>query len=72
MAEVLPDFVYESHCSSDGMRITKSLRILGLAVCPTSEMRVAVLTSEGKLLVWELVAPLVCSIGLDYEHIMHV
>jgi len=48
------EFGYESHCSSDGMRITKSQKVYGLAVCPVTEMKAAVVTSEGKLLVWEL------------------
>ena len=49
-----PEFIYESTCSSDGMRITKSQKVFGLAVCPSSELKTAVITSEGKLLIWEL------------------
>ena len=49
-----PEFIYESTCSSDGMRITKSQKVFGLAVCPSSELKTAVVTSEGKLLIWEL------------------
>lgn len=53
-SSLMPEFLYESTCSSDGMRITKSQKVFGLAVCPTSEIKTAVITSEGKLLVWEL------------------
>ena len=53
-------FMYESQCSSDSMRITKSQKVYGLSVCPISELKAAVITSEGKVLIWQLQATQVC------------
>ena len=54
-------FMYESQCSSDSMRITKSQKVYGLSVCPISELKAAVITSEGKVLIWQLQATQVCT-----------
>ncbi|XP_067952067.1 WD repeat-containing protein 11-like [Watersipora subatra] len=49
-------YSYEALCSTDGVRVTRSHRVYGLAVCPISELRAAVLMSDGKLLAWQLQA----------------
>lgn len=53
----MPDIAYEPHCSSDGVRITKQQKVYGFAVCQMTELKMAVITSEGKLLLWELYQP---------------
>ena len=47
------DVVYDLHYQTEPQRISKSVKPYSFAVCPTTELNVAVLTSEGKLLFWE-------------------
>ena len=47
-------FQYDLHCHSEALRISKTCHVYAGAVCPTSERRVAVLTSEGKILLWDV------------------
>jgi len=48
------DVVYENRCHSESLRITKHNRVLGTAVCPVTERRAALLTSDGRILFWEV------------------
>jgi len=48
------DVVYENRCHSESLRITKHNRVFGAAVCPVTERRAALLTSDGRILFWEV------------------
>lgn len=48
------DVVYENRCHSESLRITKHIRVFGAAVCPVTERRAALLTSDGRILFWEV------------------
>jgi len=48
------DVVYENRCHSESLRITKHNRVFGTAVCPVTERRAALLTSDGRILFWEV------------------
>ena len=48
------DVVYENRCHSESLRITKHNRVFGTAVCPITERRAALLTSDGRILFWEV------------------
>ena len=45
---------YELHCHSEPLRISKTCNVYAGALCPTTERRVSVLTSEGKVLLLDL------------------
>lgn len=45
---------YDLHGHSETLRISKTCQVYAGAVCPSSEMQVAVLTSEGRVLFWEV------------------
>ena len=45
---------YEFYCHSEAIRISKTCHAYASAFCPTTEKRVAVLTSEGKILLLDL------------------
>jgi hypothetical protein len=45
---------YDLHGHSEPLRISKTCQVFTGAVCPTSEKRVAVLTSEGRILFWDI------------------
>ncbi|XP_013774548.1 WD repeat-containing protein 11-like [Limulus polyphemus] len=49
------ELCYDIRCQSDALRLTKHARLMGMAVCPKSECRVAVLISDGRLLIVELI-----------------
>jgi len=48
------DVVYENRCHSESLRITKHNRVFGTTVCPVTERRAALLTSDGRILFWEV------------------
>lgn len=50
------DIVYENKCQSDPLRLSKSSRLFGFMCCPISEMKVALLISDGRIIIWELKA----------------
>lgn len=50
------DIIYENKCQSDPLRLSKSSRLFGFMCCPTSERKVALLISDGRIIVWELKA----------------
>ena len=45
---------YDLHGHSETLRISKSCQVYAGALCPASETHVAVLTSEGRILFWEV------------------
>lgn len=45
---------YDLHGHSEPLRISKTCQVYTGGVCPTSEKRVAVLTSEGRILFWDV------------------
>ena len=47
------DVNYDLHYLTESLRISKTVKPYGLAVCPYSELQVAILTSEGKIMFWE-------------------
>lgn len=50
------DIIYENKCQSDPLRLSKSSRLFGFMCCPTSERKIALLISDGRMIVWELKA----------------
>ena len=44
------DEVYVLQCHSDALRISKSCHVYSMAVCPNTELQVALLTSDGKVM----------------------
>lgn len=50
------DIVYETKCQSDTLRLSKSSRLHGFLCCPISEKKLALLISDGKIIIWELKA----------------
>lgn len=48
------EVTYDLHCQSDALRLTKHGKIIGMAICPISETKVALLVSDGRLLFFEL------------------
>ncbi|CAH3181969.1 unnamed protein product [Porites lobata] len=50
------DIIYENKCQSDPLRLSKSSRLFGFMCCPISERKVALLISDGRIIVWELKA----------------
>ena len=47
------DVNYDLHYFSESLRISKSIKPYALTVCPYSELQVAILTSEGRMIFWE-------------------
>ena len=50
------DIIYENKCQSDPLRLSKSSRLFGFMCCPISERKVALLISDGRMIIWELKA----------------
>ena len=48
------EIMYDLFCYSEPLRISKSCFAFSFDVCPTTELQVAVLTSDGKLMLWGL------------------
>ncbi len=48
------DVSYDLRCQSDPLRVTKNNRVLGMLHDPVGEMKVILLMSDGRLLLWEL------------------
>ena len=44
---------YDTHCHSEPFRISKMCVPYAIAMCPITEMRVGILTSDGKVMFWE-------------------
>ena len=47
------DCTYDLRCQSDALRVTKNNRVYGIGCCPVTEMKVALILSDSRLLVWE-------------------
>ena len=45
---------YELHCQSEPLRISKTCQVFSGTLCPKMEQSAAVLTSEGRILLWDL------------------
>ena len=45
---------YDLYTHSEALRISKTCQVFLATLCPSSEMQVAVLTSEGRVLFWQL------------------
>lgn len=45
---------YDLHGHSETLRISKTCQVFAGALCPATETKVAVLTSEGRILFWEV------------------
>lgn len=56
---------YDLHGHSETLRISKTCQVYAGALCPASETRVAVLTSEGRVLFWEVEFQHVGTYGQD-------
>ena len=50
----VPSVSYTLCCSSEPLRISKLCTVFSGALCPASEKSVAVLTSEGRILLWDI------------------
>jgi hypothetical protein len=48
------DVIYDNRCQSDSLRITKHNRVSAAAVCPVTERQAALITSDGRILIWEI------------------
>lgn len=48
------DVSYDLHCQSEPFRISKSCVPYCLALCPTSELQAAILTSDGRVMFWHV------------------
>jgi hypothetical protein len=48
-SDVLLEVAYESRLQSDNIRMGKNCRVLGLALQPTSERQLILLTTDGRL-----------------------
>ncbi|XP_022080580.1 WD repeat-containing protein 11-like isoform X4 [Acanthaster planci] len=48
------DVIYDLRCQSDPLRVTKHMRAFGLACCMSTERQMALLMSDGRLLIWSL------------------
>ena len=55
-ANMSVDIIYENKCQSDPLRLSKSSRLFGFMCCPISERKVALLISDGRIIIWELKA----------------
>ena len=45
---------YDLHGHSEALRISKTCQVFSGALCPSSELQVAILTSEGRVLIWQV------------------
>ncbi|XP_019864425.1 PREDICTED: WD repeat-containing protein 11-like isoform X2 [Amphimedon queenslandica] len=50
----LIDVTYDLYYLTEPQRISKNIKPLAFSVCPTTELQLSVLTSEGKLLFWDV------------------
>ncbi|XP_035227058.1 WD repeat-containing protein 11-like isoform X2 [Stegodyphus dumicola] len=50
------EVTYDLQCQSDALRLTKHAKITGMAVCPLSETKIALLVSDGRILFLEVAA----------------
>ena len=50
------EVTYDLQCQSDALRLTKHAKVTGMAVCPLSEQRIALLVSDGRILFVDVVA----------------
>lgn len=57
------DVGYDLHGHSEPLRISKTCQVFAGAFCPTTEQQVAVLTSEGRILFWDVEFEQVCTIA---------
>ena len=48
------DVVYDNCSQSDSLRITKHNRVFAAAVCPVTERQASLITSDGRVLMWEI------------------
>ena len=53
---------YDLHCHSEPLRISKTCQVYAGAFCRLTEKRVAVLTSEGRILFWDV----------EFEQVIHL
>ena len=58
---------YDTHCISEPFRISKSCVPYTLAMCPTSETKVGILTSDGKVMFWSCIFEKVGRYGQHLE-----
>uniref|UniRef100_A0A8C4QUC4 WD repeat domain 11 n=1 Tax=Eptatretus burgeri TaxID=7764 RepID=A0A8C4QUC4_EPTBU len=54
--DVFPEVIYDLRCQSDPIRVTKTVKPIALACCPVGENSLALLVSDGRLLLWDLKA----------------
>ena len=45
---------YELHSQSEPLRISKTCKVFSASFCPKTERSAAVLTSEGRILLWDM------------------
>lgn len=50
------EVTYDVQCQSESLRLTKHAKVMGMAVCPVGEGRVAILISDGRLVFLEMSA----------------
>ncbi|KAF8786440.1 WD repeat-containing protein 11 [Argiope bruennichi] len=50
------EVTYDLQCQSDSLRLTKHAKVTGMAICPLSEAKVALLVSDGRVLFLEVTA----------------
>ncbi|XP_078500058.1 WD repeat-containing protein 11 isoform X1 [Lissotriton helveticus] len=50
----IQELTYDLRCQCDAIRVTKTVRPFSLACCPVSENSVALMISDGRVMIWEL------------------
>lgn len=53
-ADPVPEMTYDLKCQCDAIRVTKTVRPYSIACSPINENSVALIISDGRVMVWEL------------------
>ena len=53
---VAMELIYDLRCQSDALRVTKHVKVYGMACCPIGEKTMALIVSDGKTLFWDIKA----------------
>ncbi|XP_043912007.1 WD repeat-containing protein 11 [Protopterus annectens] len=48
------ELTYDLRCQCDAIRVTKTVRPFSMACCPVNENSVAIVVSDGRVMIWEL------------------
>ncbi|KAM4703755.1 WD repeat-containing protein 11 [Rhinophrynus dorsalis] len=53
-SDTVPEMIYDLRCQCDAIRVTKTVRPYSITYCPINENSVALIISDGRLMIWEL------------------